>query len=185
MIIAPDLYYDAGIAIQNENIPQTVEFIRKTWSDLFPDYYFNYEFLDQHLQSLYESEQRQLTLFRIFSGISIFIGCLGLLGLVSFMATQKLKEIGVRKVFGASVAGILGIFSREFVRLVIIAFAIAAPVAWYVMDLWLQNFEYHISIHWSVYAIGLLITVLIALATVAYRSVRAGLANPIESLRAE
>jgi ABC-type antimicrobial peptide transport system permease subunit len=101
------------------------------------------------------------------------------------MATQKLKEIGVRKVFGASVAGILGIFSREFVRLVIIAFAIAAPVAWYVMDLWLQNFEYHISIHWSVYAIGLLITVLIALATVAYRSVRAGLANPIESLRAE
>jgi putative ABC transport system permease protein len=185
MIIYPELYYDAGIAITGENIPETIEFVKKTWTDIFPEDYFNYEFLDDHLQNLYEAEQRQLVLFRIFSGISIFIGCLGLLGLVSFMANQKLKEIGVRKVFGASVTGILLIFSKEFMRLIIIAFLVAAPLAWYFMNLWLQNFKYHISIHWWDYALGLLFTVTIALATVAYRSVRAGLSNPIDSLRAE
>jgi putative ABC transport system permease protein len=185
MIIYPGLYYDAGIAITGENVPQTIEFVKKTWTDLFPDEYFQYEFLDQHLENLYEAEQRQLVLFRIFSGISIFIGCLGLLGLVSFMANQKLKEIGVRKVFGASVTGILVLFSKEFVRLIIVAFVVAAPLAWYFMNLWLQNFKYHISIHWSDYVIGLLFTMIIALGTVAYRSVKAGLSNPIDSLRAE
>lgn len=185
MIIYPELYYDAGIAITGQNVPQTIEFVKKTWTGLFPEEYFQYEFLDQHLENLYESEQRQLVLFRIFSGISIFIGCLGLLGLVSFMANQKLKEIGVRKVFGASVTGILIIFSKEFIRLIIVAFLVAAPVAWYFMNLWLQNFEYHISIHWSDYVLGLLFTVIIALGTVAYRSIKAGLSNPIDSLRAE
>jgi putative ABC transport system permease protein len=185
LIVYPSLYYDAGIAIIGKNIPQTIDFVKKTWTDLFPDEFFNYEFLDVHLQKLYEAEQRQLILFRIFSGISIFIGCLGLLGLVSFMANQKLKEIGVRKVFGASVTGILALFSKEFIRLIIIAFLAAAPLAWYFMNLWLQNFKYHISIHWSDYAIGLLFTVVIALSTVAYRSIKAGMSNPIDSLRAE
>jgi putative ABC transport system permease protein len=185
MIIYPELYYDAGVAIAGEDVPQTIELIKKTWTELFPEEYFNYEFLDDHLKSLYEAEQRQLVLFRIFSGISIFIGCLGLLGLVSFMANQKLKEIGVRKVFGASVAEILIIFSKEFIRLIIIAFVIAAPLAWYFMNMWLENFTYHISIHWSDYVLGLLFTVVIALATVAYRSIKAGLSNPIDSLRAE
>ena len=185
MMIYPELYYDAGIAITGQNVPQTIEYIKKTWTDLFPEYYFQYEFLDEHLEKLYESEQHQLVLFRIFSGISIFIGCLGLLGLVSFMATQKLKEIGVRKVFGASVAGILMIFSKEFIKLIILAFLVAAPLAWYFMNLWLQNFEYHISIHWSDYVLGLLFTVVIALGTVAYRSIKAGVSNPIDSLRAE
>ena len=134
---------------------------------------------------MYRSEQRQLVLFRIFSGISILISCLGLLGLVSFMANQKLKEIGVRKVFGASIPGILSIFSKEFVTLVLIAFLLATPLSWYLMNQWLQNFEYHVNIHWSVFGIGLLVTTFIALATVAYRSVRASLANPIESLRSE
>lgn len=185
LIIYPELYYEAGIAITGENIPQTIEFIKKTWTDLFPEDYFNYEFLDDRLQKLYEEEQRQLVLFRIFSGISIFIGCLGLLGLVSFMANQKLKEIGVRKVFGASVAGIVLLFSKEFIRLIIIAFLVAAPLAWYFMNLWLQNFEYHISIQWSDYAMGLLFTVAIALSTIAYRAIKAGSSNPIDSLRAE
>jgi putative ABC transport system permease protein len=185
MLIYPELFYDAGIAITGQNVPQTLEFIKKTWTDLFPEDYFRYEFLDQRLENLYEAEQRQLVLFRIFSGISIFIGCLGLLGLVSFMANQKLKEIGVRKVFGASVAGILIIFSKEFIRLIVFAFLVAAPLAWYFMNLWLQDFEYHISIHWSVYVLGLLFTVVIALGTVAYRSIKAGLSNPVDSLRAE
>lgn len=185
MIIFPDLYYDAGISIKTENMQENIEFIKKTWTELYPEYYFDYEFLDEHLEEMYRSEQRELVLFRIFSGISIFIGCLGLLGLVSFMANQKLKEIGVRKVFGASVPGILTIFSKEFITLVLIAFLVATPLSWYLMNQWLQNFEYHVDIHWSVFAIGLLVTTFIALATVAYRSVRASLANPIESLRAE
>ena len=183
--IVPDLYFDAGIAISTENIPRTIEFIKKTWTEIFPEEYFNYEFLDDHLQDLYEAEQRQLVLFRIFSGISIFIGCLGLLGLVSFMANQKLKEVGVRKVFGASTASILGIFSKEFIKLIVLAFLVAAPLAWYFMNLWLENFKYHIAIHWSDYIIGLGFTIVIALATVAYRSIKAGLSNPINSLRAD
>lgn len=185
MIIYPDLYYDAGIAISGGNIQQIIERVKKMWTELFPEEYFHYEFLDVHLSELYEAEERQLVLFRIFSGISIFIGCLGLLGLVSFMANQKLKEIGVRKVFGASVSGILLIFSKEFIKLIIVAFLVAAPLAWYLMNMWLENFKYHISIHWSAYVLGLLITVMIALATVAYQSIRAGLANPVDSLRAE
>jgi putative ABC transport system permease protein len=185
MIIFPDLFYDAGLSIKTNNMQSTIEFVRKTWTELFPEYYFNYEFLDQHLENLYEAEQRQLVLFRIFSGISIFIGCLGLLGLVSFMANQKLKEIGVRKVFGASVSSILVIFSKEFLRLVFIAFLIATPLSWYLMTQWLENFEYHVNIHWSVYLAGLVVTMIIALATVGYRSIRAGLANPVDSLRSE
>jgi putative ABC transport system permease protein len=185
MLIIPDLYFGAGISISTEGIPATLDRIQKTWAQLYPDYYFEYNFLDEHLAGLYRNEQRQLVLFRIFSGVSIFIGCLGLLGLVSFMANQKLKEIGVRKVFGASIATIVRIFSKEFVLLVAVAFLVAAPLSRLVMQYWLENFEYHVEIHWSVYAVGLLTTLFIALATIAYRATRAAMANPIDSLRAD
>lgn len=181
----PSLYYSAGIAVNASNIPETIEFIRNTWTDLYPEYYFDYKFLDENLAELYRQEARQLVLFRIFAGVSIFIGCLGLLGLVSFMANQKQKEIGVRKVFGASVSGIVFLFSKEFVRLVLISFLFAAPMAWYLMDRWLENFEYHVNVHWSVFATGLVATLIIALLTVGYRSLRAGLSNPVDTLRAE
>ncbi|HEX5167770.1 MAG TPA: FtsX-like permease family protein [Cyclobacteriaceae bacterium] len=185
MVIYPSLYFDAGISITTADMPGTVDFIQKNWNELFPEYYFHYEFLDQHIADLYRNEARQLVLFRIFSGISIFIGCLGLLGLVSFMANQKLKEVGVRKVFGASVSSILFLFSKEFIRLVVIAFLLAAPLSWFIMNKWLENFAYHIDIPWSVFAIGLGVTIVIALLTVSYRSLRAGLANPVDSLRSE
>jgi putative ABC transport system permease protein len=185
MVILPELYFEAGLSIATEDMPSTIDFIKKTWTELYPDYYFEYNFLDEHLAGLYRNEERQLVLFRIFSGVSIFIGCLGLLGLVSFMANQKLKEIGVRKVFGASVPTIVRIFSKEFVILVVVAFLIAAPLSRLVMQYWLQNFEYHVDIHWSVYVVGLLATLFIALGTVAYRATRAAMANPIDSLRAD
>jgi len=185
MMIYPDHYYDAGITISTENMAGTIDYIKKSWTELFPEYLFEYEFLDQHLANLYRAEQRQLTLFRIFSGVSIFIGCLGLLGLVSFMANQKVKEIGVRKVFGASVTSILFIFSKEFARLVVIAFLLAAPLSWYLMNKWLEGFEYHIDIHWTTFLIGLIVTLVIALLTVSYRSVKAGFTNPVNSLRSE
>lgn len=185
IIIFPQLHRDVGISINTANMQETVQFIQNVWTSLYPEEYFQYTFLDDHLAEHYKNEQRQLVLFRIFSGIAIFIACLGLLGLVSFMANQKLKEIGVRKVFGASVPGIVKIFSTEFFKLVLIAFLIASPLAWCLMNEWLQNFEYHISIHPIVYAMALLITLTIALGTVAYRSIRAALANPIASLRSE
>jgi putative ABC transport system permease protein len=185
MLVIPDLYFGAGMSIASDDIPATIAHIRKTWEGLYPDYFFDYNFLDEHLAGLYRNEKRQLVLFRIFSGVSIFIGCLGLLGLVSFMANQKLKEIGVRKVFGASIPTIVKIFSKEFVLLVVVAFVIAAPLSRLVMQYWLENFEYHVNIHWSVYAVGLFTTLFIALATIAYRATRAAMANPIESLRAD
>jgi putative ABC transport system permease protein len=124
-------------------------------------------------------------LFKIFSGVSIFIGCLGLYGLISFMAQQKLKEIGIRKVMGASVTSIVILFSKEFIRLIVIAFAIAAPIAWYAMNKWLQGFAYRMDINWTVFVISILSTLTIALITVGYRSIRAALSNPVETLRTE
>jgi len=185
MMNYPSLYFTAGISVQTGNLQETLDFIRETWTDIYPEYYFEYEFLDEHIAKLYRQEARQLVLFRIFAGVSIFIGCLGLLGLVSFMANQKLKEVGVRKVFGATVSEIVMLFSKEFVRLVVISFLMAAPLAWYLMNRWLESFEYHIDIHWSVFAIGLTTTLVIALLTVSYRSVKAGLANPVDTLRTE
>ena len=180
----PHFYYEAGIKFHGDP-KQTIAFIEKQWSESFPGYYFEYNFLDEKLQTLYRQDERTFTLIRIFAGISIFIGCLGLYGLASFMANQKLKEVGIRKVMGASVQSIVILFSRDFVRLIAISFLIAAPLAWYVMSQWLETFAYHISIHWSVFLISILVTLMIALATVSYRSVRAAITNPADTLRTD
>ncbi len=181
----PHFYYEAGIKISGGDLQQTIGFIEKQWHEAFPEYYFEYNFLDQKLERLYRQDERTFTLIRIFAGISIFIGCLGLYGLVSFMANQKLKEVGIRKVMGASVQSIVFLFSRDFIRLIVISFVMAAPLAWYVMNQWLETFAYHVSIHWSVYLISVASTLIIALATVSYRSVRAAITNPSETLRTD
>jgi ABC-type antimicrobial peptide transport system permease subunit len=121
----------------------------------------------------------------IFSCIAIGIGCLGLYGLISFIATQKEKEIGIRKVLGATTSQIMVIFSREFVGMILIAFFIAAPLAGWIMNKWLQNYEYRISMEWTMFIWGILATFIIALITVGYRSLRASTTNPIDSLRSE
>jgi putative ABC transport system permease protein len=181
----PYFYYEAGIKVRGGELQQTIAFIEQQWGDSFPDYFFEYNFLDQKLERLYRQDDRTFTLIRIFAGISIFIGCLGLYGLVSFMANQKLKEVGIRKVMGASVESIVLLFSRDFIRLIIISFLIAAPLAWYAMSQWLETFAYHISIHWSVFLISVAATLIIALATVSYRSVRAAITNPADTLRTD
>ena len=148
MIILPQFYYDAGIKVNAEDLSSILAFIERNWLEIYPEYHFEYEFLDDHLATLYEHDARTFTLFKVFAGISIFIGCLGLYGLISFMASQKLKEVGIRKVMGASVTSIMILFSKEFVKLIIIAFFIAAPLAYYFMNQWLQGFAYRISIPW-------------------------------------
>lgn len=183
--LVPDYYYEAGLKLKSENLNETLKLIEKSWTEVFPEYYYEYEFLDDHLASLYENDQKTFMLFKIFAGISIFIGCLGLYGLISFVANQKRKEVGIRKVMGASVSSILVLFSKEFVRLIIIAFVLAAPLTWYFMNQWLQTFAYKIDISWFIFIAGFLAILIIVLLTIAYRSFVAARANPAITLRAE
>jgi ABC-type antimicrobial peptide transport system permease subunit len=150
-----------------------------------PEFPFEYHFVDEEYARKFEDEKRTGLLATFFSGLTIFISCLGLFGLATYMAENRIKEIGVRKVLGASVAHISYLMSRDFLRLVLIAFLIAAPIAWWAMENWLKDYPYRVSIHWWVFALAGLLAVLIALVTVSYQSVRAALANPVISLRSE
>ncbi len=178
-------YQNISIRLKGGQFSATIKEIEDLWTSQYPDYLFSYEFLDEAIREFYEREQRLSGLLIIFSAIAIIIGCLGLYGLVSYMANEKEKEIGVRKVLGASTNQILYIFSRELTLLVIVSFIIAAPLAGYVMNGWLQNFAYHVEITWFMFGTGVMVTFFIALATVSYRSVRASVANPIDALRNE
>jgi ABC-type antimicrobial peptide transport system permease subunit len=184
LVMFPYFTYDAGIRFSG-NVNDLVKHIEEAYNDVYPDYVLNYKFLDDHLESLYADERRAFTLIRAFTALAIFISCLGLLGLVSFLTHQKVKEVGIRKVFGASVASIVILFSKGFVRLIAVAFIIAAPAGWYFMNRWLEGFAYKTSVGWHVFAIAIGLTTLVAMATVMYQSVRAALANPATSLRSE
>ena len=186
MIWTGDQHSQAAIKlVAGARIPETIEKIETAWTTAFPGRDFEYNFMDEVLAKFYEDEERTLTMIQIFAIIAIVIGCLGLFGLVSFMAIQRTKEIGVRKVLGASSGQIINIFAREFTILVIIGFIIAAPVGYYLMDLWLQDFAYKISVGPSVFAVSIICSLIIALVTVGYKSYQAATANPIEALRDE
>jgi putative ABC transport system permease protein len=150
-----------------------------------PEYPFNAQFVDAEYARKFENEQRQGTLAALFAGLTIFISCLGLFGLATYMAENRIKEIGVRKVLGASVTGIAALLSKDFIRLVIVSFVIAAPFSYWGMYKWLQDYTYRVSIHWWVFAAACILSVAIALLTVSYQAIRAALANPVKSLRTE
>ena len=150
-----------------------------------PEYPANIQFVDAEYARKFENEQRQGTLAALFAGLTIFISCLGLFGLATYMAENRIKEIGVRKVLGASVTGITALLSKDFIRLVIISFIIAAPLAWWAMYKWLQDYSYRVSIHWWVFAEACILSVIIALVTVSFQAMKAAMANPVRSLRAE
>lgn len=150
-----------------------------------PAYPFEYKFVDEEYARKFENEQRQATLAALFAGLTIFISCLGLFGLATYMAENRIKEIGVRKVLGASVGGIAALLSKDFVKLVAVSFVIAAPLAWWGMYRWLQDYSYRVDIEWWVFAITCLLSIAIALITVSYQAIRAALANPVKSLRTE
>ncbi len=178
-------YQEASIKINTQNLKEALTHIEKTWSAAFPEFVYSYEFLDDRIAKFYEEEQKMSQLFRAFSAMAIFIGCIGLFGLISFMAAQRTKEIGVRKVLGASVFDILGLFSKEFATLITVAFVVAAPIAYVTMNHWLTNFAYRINIGVGVFLLTIIVTLIIAALTVGYRAAKAALANPVEALRYE
>lgn len=159
--------------------------MQRNWNGFQSDMPFSYTFLDERFNETYKAEQKTGQILGTFAGLTIFVACLGLFGLATFTAEQRTKEIGVRKVLGASVAGIIALLSRDFLKLVMIALVIATPTAWWLMDRWLQEFAYKINISWWVFMAAGLVSVLVALLTISYQSVKAALMNPVQSLRSE
>ncbi|MFN8888873.1 MAG: ABC transporter permease, partial [Cyclobacteriaceae bacterium] len=178
-------YRSMAIKVNPLNVQETIKEVQQKWEATFPEAVFSYQFLEEDIRSFYDQEAKMSTLLTIFTSIAIFIGCLGLFGLAAFMANQKTKEIGVRKVLGASVESILLLFSKEYLVLIVIGFVVATPFAWYFSNLWLQDFEYRITVGPAYFLIGLVITFIIAFVTVGYRSLKAATVNPVDSLRSE
>jgi putative ABC transport system permease protein len=174
-----------NLQLRSGNFPNTMKSIEKVYDQIYPDSFFESQFVDTQINEQYMGEMIMSKLINLFAFIAILIGCLGLYGLVTFMAAQKTKEIGIRKVLGATEFQILNLFGKEFGKLILIAFAIAAPTAWWVMNKWLQNYEYRINIGVGIFLLAIGITVLIASITVGYRSLKAAWANPVKSLRTE
>jgi predicted permease len=174
-----------AVRVQPARMQETLKAVEKEWSAIYPEQIYEHRFLDDDIKEFYETEATMLNLVQVFAGIAIFIGCMGLYGLMSFMAVQKTKEIGIRKVLGGSIAHILWLFGKEFVLLIVLAFAVAAPVSWWLMSAWLKDFQFKISLGPWIFGIAILSTALIALLTVSWQSWRAASVNPAKSLRSE
>jgi putative ABC transport system permease protein len=178
---------DGGMTVrlQGSDITQTVSAVEDKWKSVVPDLPFEYSFMDADFDKLYKGEQQSGKLVTYFASLSILISCLGLFGLATFMAEQRTKEIGIRKVMGASVPGITVLLSKDFLKLVLIAVAIAIPVAWYFTDQWLQQFAYHINVEWWIFAVASVLALIIAVFTVSVQAIKAAVQNPVNSLRME
>jgi len=159
--------------------------IEKAWKEVYPEDDFEYHFLDQEIAKYYTAEQNVSSLLKWATGLAVFISCLGLLGLVVFTTSQRTKEIGVRKVLGASVTQIVSLISKDFVILVIVAFVIAVPLAWLGMNKWLENFAYRTTISWWIFFVSGMAMIIIALLTLSFQTIKAAITNPVNSLRSE
>jgi len=178
-------FFMASVRLEPRGAHQSLARIEKLWTGLFPKDLFEIEFLDEHIAAMYSQEEKEYTAFKLFSFIAILIGCLGLYGLVAFAAAQRTKEVGIRKVLGASLPNIIFLFTREFIVLILVAFLVAAPVAYLAMHSWLEGFAYQIHIGGGIFLLAIGVSFLIAGGTIAYQAVRAGLANPVMALRNE
>jgi putative ABC transport system permease protein len=179
---------DAGnisFRIKTSDMARTIANIRSTWKNMAPNEPFTYSFLNEEFDSMYRSEERAGKIFISFAVLAILIACLGLFGLAAYAAEQRTKEIGIRKVLGATVSNIVGMLSKDFLKLVLIASVIAFPVSWYFMNRWLQDFAYRISIAWWIFFIAALVAILIAVLTVSFQAIKAALTNPVKNLRSE
>ncbi|MBN2091665.1 ABC transporter permease [candidate division KSB1 bacterium] len=185
MRMYPPYQFFVYFKLKPENINATIEYIKKVTHQFAPDFPFYVAFLDDTYNQLYEIETRMEKIYQVFAFLAIFISCLGLLGLASFTIEQRTKEIGLRKVLGASMTGIIQLLTKELIRWIIIANIIALPIAYFAMKAWLQNFAYRVTIDWRMFILAGLLALVIALVTVSFQSIKAALANPIDSLRYE
>lgn len=175
----------AAFRVNTTRLNDLVNEVGELWKSIAPEVPFSYRFLDESFDAMYDAERRVGRIALLFSGLAIFIACLGIFGLAAYIAEQRIKEIGVRKVLGASVESIVALLSKDFLRLVLIAFLIAAPLGWWIMNKWLQSFAYRISLSWWLFVLAGVIAMMIALITVSFQSVKAALTNPLKSLRSE
>ncbi|MDR7129974.1 ABC-type antimicrobial peptide transport system permease subunit [Algoriphagus sp. 4150] len=185
MINNLDGFKNLSLKLSNADIQQDLQTIQAYWEKAYPEHIFEYSFMDDDVDNLYKGERKTSAVLAFFASIAIFIGCLGLFGLVTFMANNKTKEIGIRKVMGASVPSVVWLFSKEFIKLILIGFALAAPLAAFVMNMVLEEFAYKITLGPLMFISGLLFTFIVAFVTVGFRSISAALANPVEALRSE
>ncbi|MEL7004173.1 MAG: FtsX-like permease family protein, partial [Bacteroidota bacterium] len=185
MLVSYPDYDVVSVKLATNNLSKSIEDLKAAWKSIYPEYIYSYNFVDERLANMYVKEEKMFGITLFFSLITIFIACIGLFGLASFMVNRKVKEVGVRKVLGASVGQIVSIFTNEFLRLILISFVIAAPLVWYGMDLWLTGFEYRVSIDFTVFITGIVLIIIISLATVIAPTVKASLVNPADSLRNE
>jgi putative ABC transport system permease protein len=183
--IFPDAYWKVAVKMKTTEMTSSIENVQKVWNSFSPDYPIEYKFLDENFQRMYEAETKLRSLLWIFTGIAIFIGCLGLFGLSAFTAQKRTKEIGIRKVLGASVSGIVALLSKEFLKLTLISILIASPIAWFVMDQWLRDFAYKIDIEWWIFVLAGSLAMLIAFCTISFQSIKTALMDPVKSLRSE
>lgn len=173
------------VKVNGSNIPKTIAGLQTKWKSLLPERPFNYRFLDDDYNKLYQSEMRLGNIMNIFAAIAIILACIGLFGLSAYSVRQRVKEIGVRKVLGAKVGSIVMLLSKDFIKLAVVASIIAFPLGWWVMNHWLDNFAYRINIRWWIFGIAAFVTLLITLITISFQSIKAAMANPVESLRSE
>jgi len=178
-------YYIGAVRLNTNDLQRTIRDIQNTWQGVYPNYVFEHTFLDEQIANFYNAERKNSYTMGFFSTVAIFIGCIGLLGLVSFMVQQKIKEIGIRKTFGASVMQIVTMLSKEFIILIGISFLLSSPLAFYFMQKWLSNFAYRYSMTGFEFLAGLTLTLVISMLTIGYRSIRAAKANPIDALKTE
>ncbi|GGM79431.1 ABC transporter permease [Dyadobacter beijingensis] len=183
--IEQPLFTQVSMKLSTAGVDKTLAFIGREWDKYFPEKGFDYQFLDQSIADAYAGEQRLSKLITYFAGLAVLISCLGLYGLVSIVTQQRTKEIGIRKVLGASVRSIVQLLSRDFVVLVGISLVIASPLAWYAMDKWLENFAFKTNIAWWIFGLAGIVTVAVTLLTVSFQSIKAALTNPVKSLKTD
>jgi putative ABC transport system permease protein len=185
MMLMGGNYGGLVVKIKTADVKGFLSSLKKQWASFNPPGPLGYNFLDDKFASLYANEKRTQQIFSVFAILAIIIACLGLFGLATYTAEQRRKEIGIRKVLGASVGGIIQLLSKEFLKLVLVAFVIAIPISWWAMNEWLQDFAYRINIGWWVFAAAGTFALLITLVTISFQAIRAALANPVKSLRTE
>jgi putative ABC transport system permease protein len=178
-------FYTMSVRIDGARTNQAIDLIRATWNRLNPDHPLEYQFLDEHFRQVYRADQQVTTMVSVLAVLAILISCLGLFGLASYSAEKRIKEIGIRKVMGASVQSIVSLLSRHFVGLVLWSNLIAWPLAWFAIHRWLEDYAYRISISWWVFVLAAVLAMAIALVTVSILAFRAAVANPVDSLRVE